>query len=453
MVFRFHRPITSDYLDNNPVERFWGEEGKLGPDRVILIEDGDEAKLRRLNLIENAQNTIDISYYSFHDSLSTDIFTAAIMVAADRGVKIRFILDGIANFRREELQESIYTFTAHENIEFKYYEPINGIKPWTWNNRLHDKIIIVDQKWAIIGGRNIGDKYFDRGEQDRLSHDRDVFIMNTDLTNSESAVYQMEEYYEYLWNHKFSSYPMEKLSTVQSKIAQDRKKFLQELLNGIRKTRPELFAESLDWMDESTQTNKVTFIHNPLTRFNKEPWVWYEITRLMEAAQSSIIIQSPYVIPNKRMLGYIDLSKQQEVDVVILTNSFGSNPNTFGLAGYMKFRKDIIDFADYVYEYQGIGSLHAKSFIFDHRISMIGTFNTDPRSAFLSTESMVVIDSEEFTAAFRDRIEDLLEQSLLAQEDYTYVSNSDVEELPSSLGKRVKIRILSMLTYFFDYLL
>lgn len=455
VIFRFHTPKTSDYLKNNPVERFWGqdEEDGFSIDRVILLEDGTEAAKRRINLVENAEKRIDISYYGYHDGLSTDIFTACLLAAANRGVKVRILLDGFANLRREDLPGSIYAFTEHPNIEFKYYEPIDGLKPWTWNNRLHDKILLVDNKWVITGGRNIADKYFDKGEEARLSFDRDVFIMNTEVSSSKSALDQVTEYYDYLWNHQFSQYPIKELSTIQIREAQERTNYLAELLLGVRHTHPEMFDPSLEWMDEAIDTNKVTYIHNPITRFNKEPWVWYEITRLMEQANESIFIQSPYVIPNKRMQGYIDFEKLEGIDITVLTNSFGSNSNKLGLPGYLKFRKGIVDFVHQVYEYQGVGSLHAKSFIFDDRISMIGTFNVDPRSAFLSTKSMVVIDSEEFAEVFKKAVEDLLDQSLLVDKDYTYVEDPQVEELDSTIWKRVKMRMIYTLVYFFDYLL
>lgn len=449
IIFRFQKPNETDYLVNHPTERLLRDD--VGPDRVVLLEDATEAMIKRLSLIENAKQSIDISYYAFHDGVSTDLFTALLFEAADRGVDVRIILDGLIKFNLSDLKKSIYAIIDHPNIEFKYYEPINAFAPWTLNNRLHDKLIIIDDKWGVIGGRNIGDKYFGIGEEKEFSHDRDVFIMNTGDIDSDSSVVQMVDYYDLLWNHKYSK-QISKISLAKTHKGQEQLEYLKENLANFKHTNPEFFDQSLVWMEEAIETNKVTFIHNPISRLNKEPWVWQEINRLMEISQH-IIIQSPYVIPNKAMQRYVDFDKIKNTEITILTNSLAVSPNGFGISGYMKYRKDNVSFADSVYEYQGIGSLHAKSFIFDDRISMIGTFNIDPRSTFLSTESMVVIDSMEFTKMFEEVIGDLMDQSLLVDEDYTYVYSTEVEEKPVTRGKWIKIKVLSKLFYFFDYLL
>lgn len=131
-------------------------------DKVALVESGEEGILTRLNLIYNAKETIDISYYTLTGGDSVKLFLAGINDAADRGVKVRIVLDGIFHNLKSDLKPVIYAFEAHPNIELKFYEPFNLLTPRTWNNRLHDKMILVDQKLALIGGRNIGDKYFSK---------------------------------------------------------------------------------------------------------------------------------------------------------------------------------------------------------------------------------------------------------------------------------------------------
>ena len=98
-------------------------------------------------------------YYSIAKGESTDLIMAALFKAADRGVYTRVLLDGIANGLRGNRRGVLYALASHPNIEVKYYEPFQLFKPWAWQNRMHDKIMIVDGQLGIIGGRNIGDKY------------------------------------------------------------------------------------------------------------------------------------------------------------------------------------------------------------------------------------------------------------------------------------------------------
>src|SRR5690606_3087507 len=110
------------------VERFLGRE--VCQDRVALVEDRYESGLARISLIENAKETLDVSYYTVHDGVSTNIFLGSILDAADRGVQVRFILDGLFHNLRGNLKDIIYAFSVHPNIELKFYEPFDLLRPW-----------------------------------------------------------------------------------------------------------------------------------------------------------------------------------------------------------------------------------------------------------------------------------------------------------------------------------
>lgn len=129
IIFGFHKPKISNYLDTHPVDRFWGE--RISQDRVALVEERYYSGLVRINIIENTQKTLDIAYHTIHDGVSTDIFLSSILDAADRGVKVRFMLDGLFHNLRGDLKDVIYAFSNHPNIELKFYEPFNMFKPWS----------------------------------------------------------------------------------------------------------------------------------------------------------------------------------------------------------------------------------------------------------------------------------------------------------------------------------
>ncbi len=453
IIFGFHNPNIGNYKETHPVKRFLGEG--LGQDRVALVEERYKSGLARINLIENAEETLDISYYTLHEGVSADIFFGCILNAADRGVEVRILLDGIFHNLKGDLKDVLYACYNHPNIELKFYEPFNIFKPWTWNNRLHDKIILVDNELAMIGGRNIGDKYFAKDGYDGvITNDRDVVIMNTDRENvSESVVSQMKDYFNKTWNHKFSKYPLKSLRKGQRIKGEEKAKHLQNYISKLKDTKEEIFNHPFDWEKASYPTKKITLIHNPIERLNKEPWCWYEITNLAKTAEKSIFIQSPYIVPTNKMLKYIDIENDLPENIDVLTNSLATNANPMGTAGSTRYRKSIIDLGANLYEYQGIGSIHAKSYIFDDRISLVGSFNLDARSVYLSTETMVVIDSEEFAEHFKEEIQNQIDQSLMVAKDYSYIENPLVKEKEPATLKVVITKFLSILAYFFDFMI
>ncbi|TCK92794.1 putative cardiolipin synthase [Natranaerovirga hydrolytica] len=451
-IFNYINPKTTDYEAS--VEKFYSEE--KGTDRVVLLEDGYDALIARVNIIENAQNSIDVSYYTIHDGMTNDIFVGALIEAADRGVQVRYILDGFVNSINKDVKNTIMPLDQHPNIAIKYYEPISLIRPWTWNNILHDKYVITDNTYAIIGGRNIGDKYFlsEESYEGTLSKDRDILIVNTKVEDINSTVINdIKEYYESLFNHQFSSSPS--LSNTKRKInareqAMDK---IRETYKDIKVEHTLFFDNDINWMAHSIPTNKMTLIHNPLQRLNKKPWVWMEITNLIEKANESVYVQSPYVIPTDRMLKYLNDDDININHMSIITNSIGVSPNLFAYSGYAINREKLVDYGFDVYEYQGPGSLHAKSIVIDSRVSIVGTFNIDSRSTFLSTESMIVIDSEALALELEKSILGIKNSSLLVDSNYQYIDNQEVEEQEASWIKRSVINILKPIAKIFDYLL
>lgn len=182
-------------------ENFYGK--KESTDRVMLLENGYFSGLVRMQMIQEARHTIDIAYFSIGKGRSSDLLMGALFEAADRGIRIRVLLDGISHGLKGKRKNVLYALAFHSNIELKYYEPFTILKPWTWHNRLHDKIIVVDGQLGISGGRNIGDKYLASQPDKNFVYDRDVLIYNT-KQESNSVILSMEKYVEKLWNHPYT---------------------------------------------------------------------------------------------------------------------------------------------------------------------------------------------------------------------------------------------------------
>ncbi|MFY9379387.1 MAG: phospholipase D-like domain-containing protein, partial [Acutalibacteraceae bacterium] len=245
-----------------------------------------------------------------------------------------------------------------------------------------------------------------------------------------------------------------KLSKTKQQRATKKTQELKEKSMNLKQANKNLFEKPIDLMEISFPTNKVSFICNPIERFSKEPWCWYEITQLMMSAKNSIFVQSPYVVPNRQMTkGFINPSDFEGIDVAILTNSIASSPNFPAYSGYLNHKKAIIKSGVNVFEFQSQDSLHTKSFIIDDNLLAIGSFNSDPRSTYLSTESMIVVHSSEAVKKIEEGIMDYIDQSLLVSKDYTYLENSSVDAIPASFTKRFTIKLLSFIAIFFEYML
>lgn len=418
-------------------------------DRIILLEESLDAGVARINLIENATSALDVAYFTTHEGKARDLFFSSIIDAADRGVKVRIILDGI--FHNLD-KVAIYAFESHSNIEFKLYEPFDPLRPWTWNNRLHDKLMIVDTELAMLGGRNIGDPYFAPVGFAGAKKDRDVIVVNHKKEDN-SVIGEMKTYYDHLWDHKFSRQSAAKLSKKQRNKGDETLAKFRLLLTEFQTSHPHFFNQKLNWVEKSFETTSIQFIYNPIQRLNKEPIVWLELVQLMETAEKSIVVQSPYLIPTKRMLDHLNKSKVT-AQASFLTNSLASTPNIPAYSGYMKYRKKLAD-AGTLYEYQSQNeSLHGKTFLFDDKISAVGTFNLDPRSTFLSTESMLIIESKELNAKINDEIRKLqMEESLLVGRDGSYVDHPRVEQGNATFMKKLATKSLSVLFRLFHHML
>lgn len=450
LIFAVHKPKENlDFFTNN-----YDNLEEVNKDRVALVESGEDAALVRLNLIENAQESLDISYYTFTDGKSTEIILGSILEAADRGIEVRILLDGIFHNFKRDLKDTIYGFELHPNIELKFYQPLKLLSPLSWNNRLHDKIIIVDEKLVLIGGRNIGDRYFREDMmKDDFVKDRDVLIYKDEfLDDSSSVITDMENYYAKIWNHEYSKPSIKKIKPKE----EDKGKVFNDNLRFKYMEFKEEYIEHLkytDWYKNTIPTENIKFVYNPIGRTNQDPWCLRELLTLASQAKESIFIQSPYVIPSRNMKAKFSQYHIDYKKVTMLTNSLSASPNPLAVAGYSNSKEEIIDSGVEIYEYQGPKSIHSKTYIIDEYISVIGSFNFDARSSYINTESMVIISSEKFAENLKEKIQTDLDNSLKVGKDYLYVDNDNVEEGKVSTFKKITTKILSKIVRFLEYLL
>lgn len=425
-------------------------------DRVKLIEAPKEGALVRLELIDHARESIDIAYYTFRNGKLAKMILASILNAANRGVKVRILLDSLSFLPSlaGPLKDVMYGMDAHENIDWKFYHPVNPLFPFNWNKRLHDKMILIDSNLALVGGRNISDNYYLGDTRWRsFSKDRDVLIYRDEgLEDYTSVIDHMKDYYQETWDYRFSRSLVRKLNSKQ-KIKSDL--ILENFKIESLQIKDEFKTKStpIDWYKYTRAVENVDFIHNPVGKINHDPWCLKKILALSSQAKKSIFIQSPYIIPTKKIhkdfKAYnIDLKK-----TTILTNSYYSSPNHLSIAAYSNYRNHMIDKGVRICEYQGQGSLHGKTYVFDDYISVIGSFNLDSRSSYINSETIIAIYSQEFAEKLKNNIEIDLDKALELDKNYDYIETGKIKKGKVSKLKKIIIGILSKLAPIFENML
>lgn len=163
-------------------------------------------------------------------------------------------------------------------------------------------------------------------------------------------------------------------------------------------------------------------------------------------------MQSPYVILDPQLKALLNDLGAKQIDAEILTNSVAASPNPLASTAYFGDRRAILDSGVRLLEYQGENSLHAKTYIIDERLSVVGSYNLDPRSAYIDTELMLAIDSEAFAARLKQAQDEYRRQALEVDGSGEYSSDSSVLPRPMPLVKMIMIYALYFPVKLFKYL-
>ena len=413
-------------------------------EQVCLIDSNEQALNWRLRLIQSAQKEIILSTFDFRaDNSGTDIL-AALLNAAERGVQVRLIIDGINAQLHLSGSDVFQALAAHEKVEVKYYNPIRLTHLWTVNYRCHDKYLIIDRQTYLMGGRNTNDLFLGNREKLRQNMDRDVVVHGDG--SASASVNTLLKYFEDIWN----------LDTNRAFHAKAEKKKVKDASTALAArwesiNQSEQFAP-IDWAAETIPANGVTVLSGDCTAWNKKPLLLNTLTALMQEGEKNIVLQTPYIICNGTM--YDALKKANAAaSVQIITNAPQSGANPWGCADYLNHRKEILASGSSVCEWSGDLSMHTKTILIDDQISLIGSFNWDIRSAYLDTEMMLLIDSPELNAMLREQTGEMIRQSKTVLPDGTTIEG-DAYALPevSALKKGLQA-ILRVLIRPFRYVL
>jgi cardiolipin synthase C len=412
--------------------------GKTG---VYAMPSGREAFAARVALTMAAERSIDAQYYIWHDDITGGLLMQALVQAADRGVRVRLLLDD-ANTRG--LDPIIAMLDAHPHIEVRLFNPFANrsnrladlASDFTrLNRRMHNKSFTVDNQATVVGGRNIGDEYF--GAADTME------FADLDVIAGGAVVHDVSAEFDAYWNSA-SAYPAASIVGPSSAddVAEVRARWARlpeepraaSYAAAVRETvlvRDMIAGQlPLEWVSARlVQDDPAKVLHPP------ERSELQMLPRLQAAMGEPLVeldLVSPYFVPTEDGTRALRALADRGVQVRVLTNSLSATDVTPVYAGYSKYREPLLRGGNLrLFELKrsapagsepadkqrrGIGSaadagLHAKTFGVDRKRIFIGSFNLDPRSARLNTEMGVVLDSAPLASRLSDMFKREIERS------------------------------------------
>lgn len=216
---------------------------------------------------------------------------------------------------------------------------------------------------------------------------------------------------------------------------------LEKRYEDMQEKHPEYF-NVCDYTEKTYETNSIILLSNSTGIYPKEPKVFFSMIELMKNAKERVDIHTPYIICNEMMYESLSDVGSMDIDVRLMTNSVANNGNPFGAGDYRKNKNKILETGISIYEYEGGVSYHGKSIAIDNDISIIGSFNMDMRSAYLNTELMLVINSEDLNTQLRRHLEVYELDSRLAIDDDNYITPAGLNVQKLSLKKMMQINII-----------
>jgi len=400
---------------------------------------GTDAFAMRVALVRAAQRSLDVQYYIFDADNTGLTLLAEIMAAADRGVRVRVLLDDIHLARQDRALSAV---DAHPNVEVRLFNPFasRNMRLFEYvtdfrriDRRMHNKSLTADNQLTIVGGRNIGDQYYGAADTD---------FTDLDLLAAGPVVPEVSAVFDDFWNSE-AVYPLSALATplAGDEAATQQQKlrtYLNEHAVAMRATpygQSVLETGIVQLMREDRLPEywgKATVIADRAAKVLHPPeddstHAIPKLVKFLERAQHDLTLISPYFVPPDSAMKWLTDIQKRGVQVRILTNSYGATDVSAVHAGYAPKRRALLEAGIILYELKptayaelakekkrhGPGgssraSLHAKTYMVDRHELFIGSLNLDPRSARLNTEMGIVVDSQALCDMLGQGVDDAL---------------------------------------------
>ena len=404
-----------------------------GPSGVHLMSRGPDAFLARLALVAAAERSLDAQYYIWHGDTTGRLLVSAVLGAADRGVRVRLLIDDVGSAPKDE---NLRLLDTHPNVEVRLFNPIAsrdrrrlgmaGDFSRT-NRRMHNKSFTADNQVTIVGGRNIGDEYFEASPE--------IDFGDLDALAVGAVVRDVSGEFDRYWNSPVV-YGITELRRSRP-TAEEGARALASLREFERQPQAQAYAQALreSGLAEQLRAGGVPFTAARVTLRADDPSkaerpdedrsknLLPQLRPEFAETRQQLVLVSPYFIPGKKGVEALRQVRERGVQVRVLTNSLASTDVTPVFAAYRKYRRTLLEAGVEVYEVdpaarrdgagaRGIGSggddpggssraraaLHGKVLVFDCREFFVGSMNLDPRSAFTNTEVGFVVEAPDLAA-------------------------------------------------------
>jgi len=403
-----------------------------------LLLDGTDCFALHIEIAQKAQRSLDVQYFIFQQDDTGQIMLNALLAAADRGVRVRLLLDDAHDF---DTGSKIWPLAAHPNIEIRVFNPFVAHKWFDFlrgaefliagqrlNYRMHNKLFIGDNAIAITGGRNVGDEYFQASNQ--------VEFGDFDLVAAGPMVRELSQSFDTFWNDKLSV-PVEALplgKPPDSNLEKARKALSEhaetmassEYLRSLSKR--DLLADIVSGKQPLLWTTAVLAYDSPdkaqvVSGEQRGHFMWKRVAEAVGAAKRDLVIVTPYFVPGASEVELLRRLRSQGVRIRILTNSLASTDVPLVHAAYLRYRTPLLEEGVELYEVKRrLGqpqdgkhlikswssdsfALHAKVFIIDGKRVFVVSMNFDQRSLLINTEMGLIIDSAELARNITARVD------------------------------------------------
>jgi len=403
--------ISSELLAKHP-----SDESGFYP-----MNDAIDALATRLLMAQQAERSIDAQYYLLKPDVVGNVFLEVLLRAADRGVRVRLLLDDILT---KGYDAGMLALDSHPNFEIRIFNPFanrsaRGLGFVTdfsrVNRRMHNKSFTVDNRVTIIGGRNIAAEYFGARE--------DAKFGDLDVLGAGPVVQDVSNMFDDYWNHSAAA-PLQAFAKMTEDPEGDLVALRERLIESREAISDTAYAEAVrrqvgHYLDPTTEVlmwAPYTLAVDSPDKSNKKlakdaKSITTALKQSILTAQKEVLIISPYFVPRKSGVEVFTTLQKSGVDITIVTNSLAANNQKTVHGGYAPSRKPLLEAGVKIYEVRpdaGVSgseyvagkaaraTLHTKAFMVDRHDVFIGSFNFDPRSAQINTELGVIIHSSAF---------------------------------------------------------
>lgn len=374
----------------------------------------------RLALVDASATALDLQYFIWEDDASGHLLASHVLAAAERGVKVRLLID---DFAIASQRGDIVRLDAHPNIEVRTFNPWKTrgrryaaaaefvVRPLALNRRMHNKTVIADNNFGIVGGRNIGNRYFGIYAP-FVQNDLDVLVAGPIVADVSRA-------FDAYWNsdHTFPVALFAQDDRVRESI-DDTRRFLSESVREEAVRLQSFPAEPADWSEFFERLvatpaigRSTLLVDSPDFSNPGAPRLYGDLTAFVASARREVLISSPYLIPDAAFREVLRTLVERGVRVAVVTNSLATNNHVIAHTGYQHWRRTLLmdgvelhelrADAEALAEYvtppvmpAGLG-LHTKAIVVDRQRSFIGSPNIDPRSLDVNTEIGVLTEGPE----------------------------------------------------------